>query len=459
MVLLPLFLFVLCFCPVQADGETDKAGEEPVILNLKELEALALKNNPLVEKARFERDMASDDLNKARAAYLPQMDTLFYSGPVNKAKVPFVRDGEIVSRASKTDLSSLTVFARIELTVTQPLYTFGKISHREKAAEIGLNISEDQQERVKREIMRDVRTRYYAYILALMGEAAVAEGKQFLDDIKEKMEGLLKVKASNVEPSDQYRLESYWGEMKHNEAKMRSGKEVAYLALKTVTGYPENKEFRVQEKQLPGVDKRLKDKSYYINKALNSRPELQSLRKAVEAKRCLWQAAGADMYPDFFAALGAGVARSPGRDRLNDPYFNDNFNEEYAGVVLGGKWHFDFGLLKADRDKAMADVLALERQKVFAEENIALETANYYSDLVAARDSVQGYIPAYKAAQKWLVTSLANVDMGLGSFREVFEALDQYDKNKGGHLLSLYDFNVAKAQLWYAAGISGELEE
>ena len=423
------------------------------VLSLTEIETLAMERCSDLAKGRLLLEAAEHDLAKSKAAFFPQVDLLMLTGPVSDAQKPMVQDGEIVSRTSRTDYSSINVFARIELAITQPLFTFGRLSSGKKAAEQYVRMEELHLEQLRREVLRDVRIRYYGLVLALMGQTAVDDGDRFLEDIRQKVDRLIDLGATNVEETDRFRVASHWGALEQNKARVRSARNKAYRALKSLVEYPDDLDFEIEDQQLPGLTMRPKEESFYTEAAVVSRPEIRRLEKAVLAKQYQCEAVESDWYPNFFAALRGAVAKAPGRERFNDPYINDQFNEEYVGVVVGGEWHLDFGLNRADFDRARAEQLALEREKHIAEKRIALQTANYYQDVIRARDATSAYQASARASRKWVVTAIAEFDMGVGDVRDVLEALDQYGKNRGGYLLNLYEFHVAKVNLLYASGI------
>ncbi len=431
----------------------DEKSAVDMVLGLPELEQMALASSSSLARARLETQASEDELARAKAALLPQFDVLALTGPVNDAEVPFVENGEIVSRTDRNDYSSINVFVRLELAVTQPLYTFGKISNRRDAADLNVEIHRSKEDQEQSRLLRDVRLRYYGLVLAQMGEAAAVEAFDFLEDLETRVDRLLEAGSINVRASDRYRLQAFRGEMEENRARLKAARNKSYLALKTLAGLPRERDFVVKDRELPGVEMESQDELFYVQAALRQRPELHQLEKGVEAKRRLWEAAESDLYPDIFAAVHGAVARAPGRDRFDDPYINDGFNEEYVGVVLGAKWHFDLGVTSGERDRAKSEYLALQQQKQDAYEKIALQTAAGYQDLLKAADSVKAFETSTRAARKWLVTAMSGFDMGIDPVSEVIEALEQYGRSRGGYLLNLYEFHATRTELWYTTGL------
>ncbi len=104
---------------------------------LPEMIRMAIGVSPEMAERRSEAASAKSDLAQAQAGYYPQVDTTALVGPVNDA-----RNGPRSSGSRIIDPSSnywaIGVFGKLNLTMTQPLYTFGKISNRRDAAEHGV---------------------------------------------------------------------------------------------------------------------------------------------------------------------------------------------------------------------------------------------------------------------------------------------------------------------------------
>ena len=80
-------------------------------------------------------------------------------------------------------------------------------------------------------------------------------------------------------------------------------------------------------------------------------PERGPIREALEA---LEKAAEAERWPVIFLAGVFSAAYAPGRTDIDNPFINDEFNHLYGGVVLGARWHLDFGITRAKIDQAKA---------------------------------------------------------------------------------------------------------
>ncbi len=452
---------ILTFTSSSLAAET-KQKKQVETLNLQQLIDLALQNSPELAAIKAGVKAAESEVKQAKGGYFPQLDVDGIIGPVNDAEKPYVEVdptkltsngkyiGEIVENTPNDELHGVNIFGRLELTITQPIFTFGKISNRYKAALEGLGAAKSEIDKKKGEIILKVKELYYALVLANMGSEAADESDDFFSDIQNKVRRLLKLGSTNVSTTDLYRIEAYRAATKHFKSKAERGGRVTYEALKKLIGYPPEKDFRIDTKELPTKLPSLAGQKKCIQEALAKRPEFAQLKKSLSAKKYMIDAKKADLYPSFFLLVKGNFADAPGREEWDDPYIDDKYHSASIGVVLGGTWHLDWGIGMAEVDKEKAEYESLTNSLLVAKRDIALQVMKYYQDVLEAYDGVQTYEKAAKAARKWIVAAISNFDMGLGTVNDIIMAIEKYSENRGEYLSSLYDFNKSLARLSYA---------
>jgi outer membrane protein TolC len=182
------------------------------------------------------------------------------------------------------------------------------------------------------------------------------------------------------------------------------------------------------------------------------RPEFKELKEGLAARQLLVDAAKADRMPSLFFAVVGQLAGAPGRRYNPDPYINDYFNDNGALPMVGAKWHFDFGILKAKIGQAQAELQQLQEEQRVALMGIPVEVAKSYGEVRQYYQSSVGMEKAYVNSRRWLVTSLNNFDMGLGKMDDIFLAFERYGVFRGDYLMALYQYNLSVAQLDKATG-------
>ena len=429
-----------------------KNGNGGPVLNYDQLTEMALKFSPDVQASRSEVKLAKEQKNEVHGYRFPQFDATVLGGVVPKAHLPVQTTAgqPLLQRDPKDSTHGVSIFGHMDFTFIQPLYTFGKIAYREEATEKNIKVKEEGVVAKQGEIIVQVSQAYYGLILANQGKDAVKEAKSYLSDTKERINRLIAVHSANVKETDKYRLAAYEGAVEKAGAEAEEGSKTAYIALKALTGYPPNQDFQVAT-DLPNPTSPGPMDSY-VTTALEMRPEFRQLKEGLVARQLLVDAAKADRLPSFFFAVVGQLAGAPGRKWNPDPYINDWFNDNGALPMLGAKWHFDFGILNAKIGQARAELEQLQNQQRTALMGIPIEVAKNYGDVQTNYKGSIGLEKAYVNARRWLVTTFSNFDMGLGSISDIFQAFERYGVFRGDYLMSLYNYNLAVAQLDKSTG-------
>jgi len=422
-------------------------------LNLVQLVSLALQFSPEVKASQSEVKLANEQKNEAHSYRFPQFDATAVGGVVPNARhLPEIRGfpSRLFFRDPKDKVHGVNIFGHMDFSLVQPLYTFGKIAFREEAANKNVKVKEAGVDAKKGEVIFQVSQAYYGLILAEQGKDVVKEAKSYLSDTRERLNRLLAVKSTSVREEDRYRLAAYEGAVEKFAAEADEGSKVAYTALKALIGYGPGQDFSVPP-ELPnpsapaGLDN-------YVRTALELRPEFTQLKEGLVARQLLVDAARADRYPSFFLAVVGALAGAPGRKWNPDPWVNDYFNDNYAMPVVGAKWHFDFGILKAKVGQAQAELEQLQNTQKTALLGIPVEVAQAYGKVQENYKASMGLEKAYINARRWLITAFSSFDMGLGKLEDIFLAFERYGAFRGDYLMSLYQYNLATAQLDKATG-------
>jgi outer membrane protein len=141
------FLFVLLMLlPTVADAET---------LTLDQAVSIAMEKNRDIEKAREYAHYVQGKYVEERAAALPQLS---------------LNGSALISKDGSQEIAGYPAqrqFVRaVDLTLSQPLYTWGKLSAGIRAAEVGLKTADQQLRLYRQAVYRDVVAAYYDILMA-----------------------------------------------------------------------------------------------------------------------------------------------------------------------------------------------------------------------------------------------------------------------------------------------------
>ncbi|MCM2356776.1 MAG: TolC family protein [Geobacteraceae bacterium] len=439
-------LFLMAVCTTRP-GSAAEPVRGKVVLDLKECVRKALDSAPELGEAQADITLTASKLEEAKAYRYPQIEIVGLTGPV-----PQARGNQVSSSDSINQTDRWTWFSRADATITQPLYTFGKIAESMKAAGHGIEVDRARKEQRRNEIAVKVKEYYYGILLARELKEVLLEVREDLVKAREKAVKLLDQGSPNVEELDLYKLDTFEGEVDKYLEEAKKGEALALTALAARIGLPAEAELEIagdrlvpEQAPLPGLDA-------YLESSRDKRPEYRQIKEGLQARESLVKAARAAWYPDIFLAGYLSAAYAEKRDRVTNPWVPDQFNHLWGGVALGLKWKLDFGITGAKVAGERAQYDRLVHTRAFAETNIPLQIRRFHLDLNEAQRSMEAARNAYSNAKKWAVAAIANFDFGIGPAKEIFDSLQEYAKMRAAYFQSIYNYNLALANLDYAVG-------
>lgn len=440
-----LAISLLCGAsPIRAEEKTE-AKVRTITLN--EAVQIAMKTHPEVLEARIGVDIAKTRLDEALGYKRPQITLVAFVAPVTKA-----RGRPLDTPDSMDKIHGITDWERADLMITQPLYTFGKISNYAAAATAGIEVDKARVLQKSGEIIIKTIEYYQGYILANELHDLVIEVKDIMDDAKVKLDDLLERDTGDVTDMDRYKLHAYYGLVEKNRFKVLKSIKLAKEAVKMMLGIPKRQELEIKEKSLKMADVKLEDLFAYQERAKDQRPEFMQIEHGLKAREHLIEAHKSERWPDVFVAAVGAAARSTGRDRHDDPFIIDPFNQMYGTALLGLKWGIDFGITRAKIDRAIAEKNQLLATKRLADQGIPVQVAKAWRDAMEYKKGVVALEDSYKNGKKWMVAASSNFDLGLDTPEEIFKAMTIYAMVKADYLQSIYNYNLSVAELLHMSG-------
>ena len=429
------------------DPRAAEPGQGQAVLDLGECVRRALETAPELGEAEADIEQTATKLAEAKAYRYPQLEIFSLIGPV-----PQARGNQVYSPDSVNQTERWTWFGRGDATLIQPLYTFGKIAESMKAAGHGIEVDRARKDQKRDEIAIKVKEYYFGVLLARELKELLREVREDLVKAREKAAKLLEQGSTNVEDMDIYKLDTFDGEVGKYLQEAEKGELLALAALRTRVGLPADAPLEIADQRLAPDARPVSGLDVYLDISRVRRPEYRQIREGLQAREALVEAAKAAWYPDIFLAGYLSAAYAEKRDRVANPWIQDQFNHLWGGVALGLKWKLDFGITGAKVASERAQYDRLIHTRTFAETNIPLQIRKFHLDLQEAEKSIAETRKAYSNAKKWAVAAIANFDFGIGPAKEIFDALQEYAKMRAAYFQAIYNFNMARANLAYATG-------
>lgn len=426
------------------------ASKVRLALSLEDCVRIALKAAPELGEAQADIDLTVSRLDEAKSYRYPQIEIMSLFGPAPQARRQDISPVIATDKAFK--FNEMTWFSSADAAIIQPLYTFGKISENMKAATHGIEVDRSRKEQRANEVALKVKEYYFGLMLARELKEVVLEVQETLTKAQVKARKMLDAGDAGIEEIDLFKLETFTGEVAKYFEEAIKGESLALAALKTRLGLPMTAQLEISSERLTADDALIPEFETYLGNARSRRPEFRQIAEGLKARSALVEAARANYYPDIFLGGLFSWAYADDRDRIRNPYINDQFRHLNGGVALGARWKLDFGITGARVASEQAQYNRLVSTKEFADANIPLQLRKYYLDLKEAENSTVATKSAYSNAKKWAVTAMANFDFGVGPAKEILEALQAYARMRAAYFQSIYNYRLAKANLEFAAG-------
>ncbi|MFQ5881674.1 MAG: TolC family protein [Candidatus Methylomirabilales bacterium] len=445
-------LILVLFPPLSVAAQRQPPGEpKKLVLSLEEVVKRALEVSALIKETRAGVNASLSKQAQADAAKWAQLEANVFGGPSPELDL---RSSSGITN-SKNNTSEPVIngaFGRAQIALVQPLYTFGKISAFREAAARGVRVSEAAVDQKGLEVTLQVKQFYHGYLLA-------HELREFVESIRSELQKALDKAERQVEAGspaatwgDVYKLRAFLAEVDKSIDEAEQGLRLARRALRTALRLEDGVEFELADKRLAPVKVDLKSAEAYVTTAKELRPEFVQLKEGIKAREALVDAAVADQFPTFYAALLGDFAAATNRDFSENPLSRDPLKHVDAGVVVGLRWHFDLGITKGKIDEARAEYMKLLHKKDFAENGIPLQVRKAYLELQKAQQDIKTTERAFRNARRWLVTAVANFDLGIGEAKELADALKSYARMRADNFRAIYNEHISLANLDFATG-------
>lgn len=431
------------------EGEVERAeGEDeapPRVMNLAQLTRAATRSYPGVRAARARLRAAQAQLDEAWVS--PFFQSTITAGV---GLAPEVRGSPIFSPDSQLPVQNpWQPVLGFSIEGAIPLWTFGKLPAVRDAARAGIRAAAADRQRVRGQLLHDVRRAYFAYQLSLDLRQMLNEALPQIRDAASRLDEQLANGDSSVSDLDRYRLETAVAEIEAREADVNRLETMSRTALATLTGV---QRFTIPECPIEPAEITLRPRSHYVRAARQDRPEVRMLEAAVRARQASLDFAEAGYFPDLALAYRFGTTYAPGITDQTNPFVIDqaNYTSIQAGLVL--RWSLDLwgNAYRVDRQSALLEDARERSQEALR--GISLEVAAAYEAASAAHAQVESWGRGRTSSRRWFIAAMQGRDVGSTEPRDLVDAARAYLGARYAHLQAIHDFNVALAELERTSG-------
>jgi len=402
------------------------------------------RHHPLMEAARAGLDQLRAKLSQADWAMFPA-----FRLEAAATLTPKVT-GDALS--SESDWDTTGIYAMAKLEMAQPLWTFGKITSLQRAAEAGVDVGKAGVEVARWELRVRAAEAWMGRLLGAELDAILVAGKTWLDKAEHRMERLKAEDSNEYDQLEHLRLKTRAAEFYQLQADNQLLMTQASQGLRLLLGEPAGTEVQLAEQTFEPYAFELLQADEYVAIQQRGDPLLLIARHGVQAQWALADAKAAESWPDIFLAGQITLAEASVIDDQASLFAHDPYHAQSLGGVLGLRWKLDVPQRLFQTDEARARARRAEAEAKVQADLQEFKVRQLVQELVNKRELLRVFHDSQKSAQGWLTATWDTYDAGFGSFRDVMDALVQFYQKKFGYLKLVFEHNLLTWRLSQAIG-------
>lgn len=405
-------------------------------VTLQEALTSAEKQNQELAAQSYQIEQAKFDIDRAKGEFGPKVDALVGVGPIPRAT------GNALQSSTDTSHWGRTVLGK--LTLTQPIYTFGRRSNYLEAASAGVEVEKAEWKSKVAEIRYQVKEAYHGFQLA-------NSLRDFIEGGKAELTKALEKRKRNTDSKEGFRMEIFLAEVESREAEVKKYFALAKEGLALRMGVPVD-QVEVKDAWLVPVERKLEPFEHYWKLAQDNRGELLQLKEGIVAKSFLARAEKKALYPVLVALASYDFADTNVRPEQPSLFANDPYNRSSLAVGVGLKLDFQWSLAQAKSGKIWAEVNELEAKQKFADQGIQTEVKKSYLEVEEADARLKAAKTAYTTGKKWLTKEVIGYASGLSGTAGLAEAYGARAETAKAYFEAVHRHHMAWAALSKAVG-------
>jgi len=436
-----LALLLSVSLPLQAEVLTLEAAVERALNH----DARISEREKLVGVAR---GMLQEALGSKGLIY----DVNAFTGLTTQLDGGFFKQDNVTPRSDRYQWNGLSTWSSVQFSIIKPLYTFGKIENYADAARANIDIKNQDVRLQRADTVIDVSRAYYGYLTARDTRYLFYDVVKRLDKAISLVRKWLDSGSGDVRQSDLYALQAGSSLIGNYLSQAQGVEAIALAGLRMLVGIDANEDIELADdhiRPLPMPEQSLEELQQM---ALMQRAEVNQLHSGLKARRALLVAKTAEKKPNIYAGVAGMASYSPGRDRLDNPYIYDPFNDYGATPLIGIQWHWASGAQQGQVAQAQAELDALVEKSSFAQQGIPFQVAEQYHYARSYTEAVKKLRDASRSARRWMVSSYADFEAGIETAEDALTAFQGYVLTYSDYLSTVNDHNMHIVQLRHVTG-------
>ena len=353
----------------------------------------------------------------------------------------------------RNDYGNLHPYMQTEVSVLQPLYTWGAIGSGIRAASAGLDVEAEGLEGKKLvAALRGAELYYDLLFTTELYRLADRIGDVVRQAMRE-IDRLLQEGDPGVDDADRYQVLITEQEYERRVVEITENLALARAALRRQLMLPEHTVLVPGSEFLSPLDFVPATLDEYQHAAMRHRPELAQAQAGLVARDALVQVARADFYPQIAVAFALNAGAAANRFRLPNPYVSDGFRRTSIRTGFGLRQKLNFAQTRARVQQAKAQRSEVHHLLTAAEELVMLEVEQAWRQLEVERSALAAQDSALAISKEWLRVEYINFDLDLGDTENLVRAVQANLDIEARYFDAVRRYNVAVLRLLKSAGL------
>ena len=462
--ILYFFIGFLFINPFMLGADVTEEVSDTLFLSLQNSIEWALKHNESIKAAGDAVDEAEAGVMVARSGFLPQITaqgsyTRLAETPAFEMPGPgFIPVyGDYMGFPDTTNLIGWTIGSvdtvntiafsmgetknyLVRATLTQPIFTFGKVLNGYQLAKLNLEGVKEDYRKQKSELTFNVTKTFYGIVvlkeLVKLTEESYEQTKRHIDVVRKRYN------AGLTSDFDLLRAEVQLKNMEPQLVQVKNGLEMSEVGFKTILGLPQDTIVKIEgELTYEPFEAELDS---LIEQAKKNRPEIKSLALRKQMAEKALSIAKKSNLPNL--ALIANY------DYKKPIYFDNEWGTDWnVTIALQMPIFTGFGNLGRKKE-AMERVSQTRHYLSMLEDGIEMEVRGAYLKIEESKKLIESQEENVTQAEKALDIIEKRYGIGLATNLEVMDTQLAVTAAKTNYLKALSDYVTAKAELEKAVG-------
>ena len=353
----------------------------------------------------------------------------------------------------RNDFSDLRPYAQTEVSILQPLHTWGALGGSIQAASQGVQLEIGRvQERELAAAMRGTEL-YFNMLLTRELDRLTERAGEVLDQAMTEIERLLQEGNPEVDDADRYQVLITQQEYERRVVEVTEARELAQVAVQRQLMLPEHIELEPVREGLTPLSFVPESLGFYQEAAMRYRPELLQARAALTARQALVRVARAEYYPQIAVGFSVSASGASNRYRQPNPFISDGFRRTSARTGFGFQQKLNFAQTRARVAQARARQSESEYTITAAEQLVLLEVEEAWRSLAVELAALSAEDSSLAISKEWLRVEYINFDLDLGDTENLVKAVQANLELEARYLEAVRRYNMAVLRLLGASGL------